>query len=277
METLSLFTERWQKAKSQPFLDHQPMTGTPLCAWKNFYPPLLRQFDPQAKIVWKERLGCGLDGIVWKAEYNGRSCAVKVFWDNTPPEDRYWAIQQECHNAALLQILQAAIGDTNTPIYLNPDPKTRKQALINLHAFSDEGRHKEKLKQLSNAFPCTSIPPIRECFGWTKVIGRELWSLSLENSPPSDTLKRCIWPHEEYYAIVYDFIPEGQSLDRNVVQSQLDFYYRAGFCLTAPMRADNWKGRGILIDMADLICPWHVGWSESMFLKRRAEEILVEV
>ncbi|KAK2036350.1 hypothetical protein LZ31DRAFT_483984 [Colletotrichum somersetense] len=256
----SSFLARCQQAKKEPFVDPQPMTETPPCAWKNFCPPLLRQFDPEAKIEWKERVGYGLDGI---------------FWDNTSPEgNRYWAVQRECHNAALLQILQASMK-SNTPIFLNPTPKTKKQALINLQAFSDEGRRQRKLEKLPNRVSPT-VPQIRECFGWTKVTGQKLWGLGPKNTPPSTTLdgiRREIWPDEEYYAIVYDFVPESQSLDNDVVQSQLDFYYLVGFCLTVPMRKDNWKGCGMLVDMADLICPWHVGWSVGMFRRRLANEL----
>ncbi|KAK1965637.1 hypothetical protein LY78DRAFT_637191 [Colletotrichum sublineola] len=251
-------------------------------SWKNFCTPRLRQFDPQANIVWKEQLGFGVDGIVWKADSNGRTYAVKVFWDNTHPEgNRYWAIQRECHNAALLQMLQASIDSADTPIYLNPKPTTQKHALINLQAFSNEGRSKAKLKQLPNAVSCTSMPPMRECFGWTKVSGQELWSLRIGNIPPRAAplkgIRRDIQPFEEYYAIVYDFVAESQCpLDNSVVQSQLDFYYLAGFCLTVTMRKDNWKGRGILIDMADLICPWHMGWYQPLFYRRLADEFLAE-
>ncbi|KAF6822210.1 hypothetical protein CMUS01_11175 [Colletotrichum musicola] len=70
--------ERCERAKKQPFLDLQPLTGPPSCTWKDFCRPRLRQFDPSAKIKWKERVSHGIDGIVWKAEINGREYAVKV-------------------------------------------------------------------------------------------------------------------------------------------------------------------------------------------------------
>ncbi|KPM34267.1 hypothetical protein AK830_g12308 [Neonectria ditissima] len=114
------------------------------------------------------------------------------------------------------------------PTYLNPKPKTKKHALVNLQAFSDEGRRRGKLREIRGTVPCTSTPRLRECFGWTKVSGQELWDLGPKNRPPSDTLDglhREISPDEEYYAIVYEFIPENPpALNRDVIQSQLDFY-----------------------------------------------------
>ncbi|KAF6790331.1 hypothetical protein CSOJ01_14602 [Colletotrichum sojae] len=100
-------------------------------------------FDPSAKIKWRERVSHAIDGIVWKAEINGREYAVKVFWDNVAPEGYYyWAVQLECHNAALLEMMQSAIEQADEPFYLNPNPETRKHALLNLQAVSDEGCRK---------------------------------------------------------------------------------------------------------------------------------------
>lgn len=175
-------------------------------------------------------------------------------------------------------MIQAAIDCADEPIYLNPRPKTKKHALINLQNFSAECRNREKLKKLPNAVPYTSLPPIKKCFGWTKVSGQELWKLSPNSRPPTydlDHVRKDIWPQKEYFAIVYEFIPEG-CLDKNVVQSQLDFYWLVGFCFTPTMRPDNWKGDGILIDMADLICPWHAGWSIGSYYRRLARLIVKE-
>jgi hypothetical protein len=78
INALSPFEERCIKAKEQPFLDQQLMVDSPLCTWSNFRYPLLRQFPPHAGFDWKERLGHGLDGVVWRAEIGGRTFAVKV-------------------------------------------------------------------------------------------------------------------------------------------------------------------------------------------------------
>ncbi|KAJ9129840.1 hypothetical protein NKR23_g12445 [Pleurostoma richardsiae] len=251
------FEQRCQDAKKQPFLDQQLLRGPPACAWSNFSRPLLRKYDLQHEIEYKKRLGYGMDGIVWTVEIGDCTLALKVFWDNTAPEEtRYWAVQRECQNAALLQMIQAA--STAGPIYLQPEPKTHRDAVANLRAFSDEGRRKRTFQHLPNAVSYTSVPRLRECFGWVKVSGRELCGLGWDLRPPSvvlDGLSRKIRPAEEYYAIVYEFIPEEQ-LRVDVIQSQLDLFWLAGFCLV-PMQLCNWKGPGVLVDLADLICPWH--------------------
>lgn len=288
------FEERCRKSKDQPFLDDRPMVTSPSCTWEDFRRPLLRRFEVQGKVHWKERLGYGLDGVVWKAEICNRIFAVKVvsinirlaersclltqsqFWDNVAPEGtRYWAAQRECHNAALLQMMQKAVVDSVEPIYLHPDPTTWKDAVANLHAFSEEGRHERRFRSLPNAVPYSSIPRQRECFGWIKVSGRELHNMDKSIRPPRDTLDgvvREILPSELYHAVVYEFISEEHHLDMDVLQSQLDFFWLTGFCLV-PLRVENWKGPGILIDMADIICPWHAGWFQTRYSQGFAKEL----
>ncbi|KAF6810452.1 hypothetical protein CPLU01_15304 [Colletotrichum plurivorum] len=177
-------------------------------------------------------------------------------------------------------MMQSAIEQADEPIYLNPNPETRKHALLNLQAFSDEGRRKTKLKECPEVVRCTSTASLKRCFGWTKVAGQEHWNLGPRRGPPcirENRITKQISRDEEYYAIIYEFIPEIQRPpDRDMVQSQLDFYWLVGFCLAEPLRLDNWKGRGILVDMADLICPWSAGWFPKRYERRLAEELEIE-
>lgn len=201
------------------------------------------------------------------------------FWDNAAPEGTsLWAVQRECHNAALLQMIQTAVGKSDETIYLHPEPKTREDAIGNLYAFSDEGRRTQEFRDIPGAVQYTSIPRLRECYGWTKIRGRELHNLPRDLRPPSvviDEVSREIRRTEEYYAIVYEFFPEEQRpLDMAIVQYQLDFYWRAGFCLAIYLKPENWKHPGVLIDMADLICPWHAGWFPSNYVRRAAKEVV---
>ncbi len=151
----------------------------------------------------------------------------------------------------------------NRSVYLNPEPKTFQDALANLHAFSDEGRRKQRFRDLAGAIPYTSTPRLRECFGWMMVSGMELLALPMGIRPPRVKLGgqvHEILPTQEYYAIVYEWIPESESvMDKDIVQSQLDFFWLVGFCFV-PIRLENWVRPGVLIDTADLICPWHIGW-----------------
>ncbi|KAI5860387.1 hypothetical protein GGS23DRAFT_613950 [Durotheca rogersii] len=232
------------------------MLGRPQYACSNFRRPLLRQCYPPAGIDWRIRLGHGRDGVVYEVKIGGRIFALKVFWDNKPPDGLLaWAIQIECN-------------DSTEPIYLNPEPKTFQDALANLHAFSDEGRRKQRFRDTPGAIPYSSAPRLRQCFGWTKVSGKELYALRREMWPPRAVLGglvREIRPSEEYYAIVYELIPQDQpAMDVHVTQSQLDFFWLVGFCFV-PMRLENWAGPGMLLDMADIICPWHAGWFKALY------------
>ncbi|PNY27983.1 Uncharacterized protein TCAP_02091 [Tolypocladium capitatum] len=136
-------------------------------------------------------------------------------------------------------MIHTAVQDSSEPIYLNPEPKT---------------------------YTSTSLPRLRECFGWISVSGKELSSLRRGMRPPGGTLDnivRQILPSEHYYAIIYEFLPQGGLLtDADLMRPSLDFFWLAGFC-SVPLRLENWSESGVLIDVADIICPWHAGWSES--------------
>ncbi|CRK12742.1 hypothetical protein BN1723_009783 [Verticillium longisporum] len=185
------------------------------------------------------------------------------FWDNVAPgERRYWAVQRECHNAALLQMIQAAVNNSSEPIYLKAEPKTHGDAVKNLHAFSDEGRKTCRYKGRPDSISYSSTPRLRRCYGWTKVHGKDLWALGPALQPPDVTIggiRRHIRRDEEYYAIVYEFLSEGKiSTNAAAVQQELDFFWRVGFCFV-PLRKVNWID-GVLLDMADIVCPWHAAW-----------------
>lgn len=76
--TASPFEERCQKAKKQLFLAEEQLIGSPPCTWKDFRRPLLRRFDPNAKIDFKSQLGYGMEGVVWRGVIDGCDFAVKV-------------------------------------------------------------------------------------------------------------------------------------------------------------------------------------------------------
>ncbi|KAH8650414.1 hypothetical protein BGZ61DRAFT_542225 [Ilyonectria robusta] len=133
----------------QPFLDERSMDdATSACAWRDFHRPRLWRFKLQGTVNFTKLLGYGLDGIVWRLEIGGCVYALKVFWDNHAPEDtRYWAIQRECQNASLLEMIRFAIEHSSDSIWLNPEPKTFHDAILNLHAFSDEGRRRQLFRK----------------------------------------------------------------------------------------------------------------------------------
>ncbi|PHH89215.1 hypothetical protein CDD83_6487 [Cordyceps sp. RAO-2017] len=152
------FSKRCETAKKLPFLDTKPLTGHPDCTWANFRQPLSRS-----------------------------TFALKVFWENAPPPGRrYWGVQRECHNVALLQMIQAAIETSIEPIYINPQPKTLRDAIASLHAFWHEGRREPRFRNLPDATSYASEPRLRKCYGWRKVSGAELYALHPKLRPGLD-------------------------------------------------------------------------------------------
>lgn len=69
------------------------------------------------------------------------SLTLLLFWRSEPPTDiRYYAVQRECMNAALLQALEGALQTAKEPIVIKENPVTKFDAVENLYAFSTEGR-----------------------------------------------------------------------------------------------------------------------------------------
>ncbi|KAM5368762.1 hypothetical protein ACJZ2D_009316 [Fusarium nematophilum] len=275
---LSNFEKRCHIAKQQPFLDERSMDDTrSACAWRNFRRPRLGHFEHQGRINFTKLLGYGLDGMVWKINVDDCAYALKVFWDNHPPKDtRYWAVQRECQNASLLEMMRFAVENSSDSIWLHPQPKTFRNALLNLHAFSDEGRTRQLFRNTPGAIQYSTTPHLRKCYGWIVISGKELCALPSKVRTPEakvDDVVREISPNEDYHAVVYEYVSNTRcTLSTEAVQAQLDFFWLAGFCLV-PLRIENWKGTGILVDMADLICPWHAAWFPSQYEQRDAREV----
>ncbi|RDA91336.1 hypothetical protein CP533_1584 [Ophiocordyceps camponoti-saundersi (nom. inval.)] len=254
---VSDFDRRYQKEKQQPFRDERLMDETTItCAWADFRRPLLKRCNLQGNLNFIKLLGYGMDGIVWKAEIGRQVVALKVFWDNQAPGDtQYWALQRECQNASILQMIRLAVEQDAESIWLNPEPKTLRGALQNLHAFSDEGRRRQRFRDTPGAINYSNLPQTRKAFGWTTVESEQLYALRAHLRPRAiqiDGLRREISGHETYYAIVYEYLPDHHgAFAADVVQSSLDLFWLSGFCLV-PFRAANWKSPGILLDLADL-------------------------
>ncbi|KAL7623748.1 hypothetical protein AAE478_005301 [Parahypoxylon ruwenzoriense] len=162
--------EKQKVAQSVPFLSEEKMDDRPpSCSAADFDMPRLRRslFDLHAiDLERSDRLGGGLDGFVWKVRFLERGPYVlKVFWDSAPlPEcSHYYSAQRECRNAALLQMMEAAIKEAMPPILVNPAPKTRHDALDNTVAFSHEGR--KGVLSGPKIMTISSIPRMRQWYG----------------------------------------------------------------------------------------------------------------
>ncbi|KAK4039965.1 hypothetical protein C8A01DRAFT_46621 [Parachaetomium inaequale] len=254
----------------RPFYDEAPIVGSPDCSEAAFYRPLLRRcpFEP-GSISWIARLGGGLDGFAWKVMVGDQGpFVIKMFWDTEPPPGYvlYYAAQREAQNAALLEkIADAASHDTEKlPIRVHARPSDFKDAIDNLLAFSAEGRQRQQVKD-ADAVQISSIPRMKKCFGWLKIDGEYLlrnlpWGLRPVAVRLPKFGDRQIEPDRQHFAIMYEYIPEGDK-DTGQMQQALDFLWRAGFDFSQSLRKENWKS-GVLVDLSDFISPvgycWHL-------------------
>jgi hypothetical protein len=103
---------------------------------------------------------------------------------------------------------------------------------------------------------------MRKCFGWLRIQGERLYNLPPTVRPWTVRLRNCadrqILPAQQYFAIVYEYIPEGDN-DRGQLQVVLDFLWRAGFIFDQLLRKENWKS-GVFVDLSDIISPVGYGW-----------------
>lgn len=177
-----------------------------------------------------------------------------------------WPFERECLNCAVLELMTTSLRDAaanNQPIYLHTRPKTRQDALRNIRAFSKEYAEKyQSERERPPGFEAFALKPqINDCLGWMQLDGDFIWSLvrKFRLGPYRGLQTRLPW----YYAIVYKFVPQG-TLDDDVVQSQYDFFYLAGFCI-AHFKEDNWRGSGILVDFSDLVLPHLLQWQQGSY------------
>ncbi|KAG6292384.1 hypothetical protein E4U45_006966 [Claviceps purpurea] len=253
------------------------------CAWRDFQKPRLGRFTHQRSIRFTRRLGCGEDGMVWRVRIDSKTYALKVFWDTQQRAQCYWAFRTECQNASLLAKMRFAIENSSDTIWLHPDPKTHHEGLYNLHAFSDEGRSRQRYRDMPGAVTYSTAPRLRECYGWMSISGQDVLTMYKALRPSILSFdrrgqgRRQFFPAQQYYALVYEYIPNTEAssvadLDVDVVQPQLDYLWLGGWCLTM-MKRDNWGGDGILLDMADVMSVFHRGWHKWLYSRRRAAEL----
>ncbi|KAI0122055.1 hypothetical protein F4814DRAFT_197595 [Daldinia grandis] len=279
------------EAASIPFLSNELMHGSPDCSAEAFKQPQLRKCPFNLdNIDWTRSrpITGGLDGFVWKIRFSGnrRAYALKIFFDPKPPLDyygniRHYAFQRECQNAASLQMIATAIEEAKEgitpPILIHPYPETKDIAQRNLFSFSLEGRQ-AGLSRWTDAkpMPVTSLPRMRECFGWVKVNGNSIlgsWPKYVLPWPIKvGKVKREFEYNTEYSAIVYEWI-DGKDNDPATVENVDAFLWRAGFSFQGGSHEDNWKS-SVLIDLGDIVFAYGYAWDKNAFRARNAAEIL---
>ncbi|KAK1764171.1 hypothetical protein QBC33DRAFT_548270 [Phialemonium atrogriseum] len=229
------------------------MIGPPGCTGRDLQTLRHRRFalDP-ATLVFKERIDGGLDGYVWKVYFGDAGpFALKVFWDAAPPEFyHYYAPQQECHNAAVLQKMAAAVA--SGPVLIYNAPETKEDALSNFYPYSDESRLAQKsvenLETMDGTRLISSILRMVQCHGWLRLSGSVFPTLPLSLRPPSmkvGKIQRSMSSRKEYIALVYELVEDGENLPA-AVEEVADFLWCAGFSHTLSPAARNWK-IGVLV------------------------------
>ncbi|RFU81618.1 hypothetical protein TARUN_566 [Trichoderma arundinaceum] len=273
------------RTMSRPFLNDEFMEGPPRFRGADLKDPRLRRctFDPKT-IVFESRLGGGADGYVWKVRFGDEGpFALKVFWDQTPPREAgtYYSMQRECQNAAVLQMMEAAVACE--PVLVYDRPSGRRDAIENYFAFCEENCLAEADWDDAEEMPppgtrlISSIPRMTKCYGWLK-LHSDLWMelpISLQASHKEvSKVRRLIQSHMNCIAIVYELIEEGENVPATVEEVD-DFLWHAGFAYTMEPHARNWKG-GVLVDHAEIVHTRGYGWNEDDYMKRTAEQILTE-
>jgi hypothetical protein len=159
-------------------------------------------------------------------------------------------------------------------IYVNPDLRTRGDAIDNLEAFTTE-RCVSECPCRPNWKPLDLNTQINDCFGWVEMPrGKVLAALSDASKEPNQ-FPEDLDESQSCFAIVFSFVPE-EELDAEVVQQQLDFFHLAGFNLV-PFRDNNCRGKGILVHFSDLVPPHCQRWRQEDYQKMSVGWYFVEL
>ncbi|KLU91897.1 hypothetical protein MAPG_10846 [Magnaporthiopsis poae ATCC 64411] len=265
--------------KRIPFTTDEPMSGPAPYSWADLKKPLLRKCPFELKdIRWLKHLGGGMDGYCWKVAFGDQGpFVVKMFWDHEPEENMNpWSAQRECQNAAVLQMIEASLGDLGdgdgqtSSIRVFTEPINGDEAIENLYAFSQEARKKPRIQvdpEITHTLD--SMIKTRKCFGWMKLSGAYFAARRGVRPPSLRIGKYRRGPTEtglEYFAIVYEYIEPQQGdddpkcVDLEGIQASMDFLWTVGFEFSDTRILDNWKG-GVLIDLSDIVFPLGCGTS----------------
>jgi hypothetical protein len=158
------------------------------------------------------------------------------------------------------------------PILVNAKPTTWDDAVANLAAFSDEARLKQPSPADHGSVPppglrqISTMPRMKRCYGWLTIPGKVFRKLHWSFRPPQvevDRIKRYLRPDQEYIAIVYEYVEEGEN-DPDTMQKAMDFFWLAGFSRTFSPLLGNWKS-GVLVDLSDIVPPRGYGWQAGLY------------
>ncbi|KAM0259249.1 hypothetical protein ACHAQJ_003454 [Trichoderma viride] len=274
------------RAMSTIFLNEQPMRGPPRFRRADLKDPRLRHcdFDPET-IVFESRIGGGDDGYVWKVNFgNEGPFALKVFWDQVPPikTGAYYSMQRECQNAAVLQMMEAAVA--TRPVLVNVRPGTKQAAMENYFAFSEKRptyiRDVTEEDATEDDLPpgtrlISSLPRMTRCYGWLKLptdVWRDLPVHLQALHEDVNKTRTLVENHLGCIAVIYELVEEGEN-EASTLEEVDTFLWHAGFAYAVKPRGKNWKG-GVLVDHTEIVHTRGYGWNEEDYIHRTAEQIL---
>ncbi|KAG7293923.1 hypothetical protein NEMBOFW57_003983 [Staphylotrichum longicolle] len=250
-----------------PFFSEAPLQGDPPCSWDDFLNPQLRHFPREgSKVRLTKALGHGIEGVVARAKFEDDDTryALKIFFDSIPTEDDWWPLEREARNVAVPEKVRTGLRQSSPqPIYVPANRTTRLDCLRCLFAFSAEGRQSRLFDALApndKVAISHSFTRLRNCFGWTRVRGadficlNEIIEIDDYAAEKGEGSASYLEPDRDYFAIVYEYIPETK-LELSAVQRQLDFFYHIGFQPCQGVKEKNWQGPGILLDFGDYNSP----------------------
>ncbi|OAA63272.1 hypothetical protein SPI_03435 [Niveomyces insectorum RCEF 264] len=266
------------------------MEGPPNCGAADLRKPRLRKcaFDAN-NISWLERLGGGRDGYCWKVRFGDEGPFVlKMFWDKHKPPTRfeYLAFEGECRNAALLQMMEAAVEEANASgqkIMVCSHPVYWQHAIDNIQSFSTDMRENPEIvteyaaKYNLQLRSISSVPRLRKCYGWLPFHDNLLRNLPTSLQPPpvriDHKLTRTLNDIDtERVAIIYEYV-ERKENELAKVQEAVDFFYLVGFHMSTSLRR-NWES-SVLLDLSDLTNPYQTYWNHRLYKRKpEAENIL---
>lgn len=216
-------------------------------SWVSFRHPKLARCPFNVRdMAFEGCLGRGIDGMVFKAQHEGKTIVLKIFFHKKKPYGfSYWPFERECMTATLLEKIAARVREsreTKQPLYMYPAPTTHREALYNLRAFSDHiDQNKAQRKgiepwQLQDGEELNINP----CYGWLSIPVKDLHQLMRWHGRPEYDDFDLVGPS---YCIAYNYVSDGGgvTLDVDRIIWHQRFFHRAGFYV-AGFKYDNWRG-----------------------------------
>lgn len=153
------------------------------------------------------------------------------YFHNEQPEPirgtkRLFPFERECLNCAILELISTSLREAaanDKPIFLHPKPKTRRDAIRNLRAFSSDYGERYRSDPPEGFEAVVPTIHINDCLGWMQLDGDQASAVFRGLRVDHRDLTKLPW----YFAMVYKFVPPGAHQE-DMIRSQYNFFYSAG-------------------------------------------------